>query len=40
MRQSKRIRPLEKPFITQEIIYNHKEEPLDTNSDMSFLKLS
>jgi hypothetical protein len=34
------MRPIEKPFITQEIIYNHREEPVDTNSELSFLKLT
>lgn len=35
-----RMRPAEKPFITTEIIYNHRQEHADTNSEMSFLKLS
>jgi hypothetical protein len=34
------MRHVEKPMITQEMIYHHTEEPVDTNSEMSFLKLS
>ena len=40
MIRSIRTRPLDKPIITQELVFNHREEPVDTNSEFSFLKLS
>lgn len=40
MFRTMRARPIEKPLIIQEIIYNHCEERVDSNSELSFLKLS
>ncbi len=40
MIRSIRMRPIEKPIILQEILFNHKEEAVDSNSELSFLKLS
>jgi len=40
MIKSIRMRPIEKPFITHEIYYNHREEPVDSNSEASFLRIS
>jgi hypothetical protein len=40
MIKSIRMRPVEKPFITQEVLYNHREQFVDSNSEASFLKFS